>query len=162
MSQPAQNSDESAGSNLVARILTLVVIGLVINALILLVSGRSVLGVAKLFVSEVALVTSIFCFWVVANRDRIFYALCQQEQSIDERRDDVMFELTATRERLSRLESKLNSSAGTVDPSQVKQQLVKYASSAVMMLIQKEKSMLQWAMWAAKLGKTAYDYFNKR
>jgi hypothetical protein len=147
----------------VGRVLTaivLVIIGLAF--LVLLCLTQLWIDRAKLVLSAFMLTLSVLFLWVLFNKQRLLDELALQEMLADDARDDAMFELTAARSRLSQIERRLVTSTQPAPPARVNKLLVQYASSAVMMVIQKEKSFIQWGFWAAKVGRSMYQYFQNR
>ena len=155
---PADSSNEdNGGKSLAFSAICL----LLVNAVVLVVLGHSIIGFAKLLLVEVMLAISIFCVWIFLHRRQYFEELYRQEVLAERARDDAMFELTAVRTRLAAVEDRLTRSSRP-NPGRINKMLVQYAGSAVMMLLQKERSYVQWGLWAAKFGKTVFDYFRDR
>lgn len=122
------------------------------------VTAETMIDRAKLVLSLIMLAASAVGLYVVIRQGRISEKLIQLETSADRVRDDAMFELTAVRSRLSAIRERLARSRRP-EQSVVTRQLVEQAGSALMLVLNKERSLLTWGFWAAKLGKSALDYF---
>lgn len=156
--QSPESSKEVAGT----LRFNLAVVGLLLlNGIIVAVLGRTLIGCAKLLLSEIMIMVSFLCLSVFFHRKRYFEELYRQELLADRARDDAMFELTAVRTRLATVENRLAKSTRP-NPTRMNKLLIEHASSAVMMVLQKERGFIQWGLWAAKLGKGAFDYFKSR
>ena len=85
--------------------------------------------------------------------------LASLEQQAWQARDDVMFNAMASRAELSHIKQRLVLRANQPDHKELTSQVVKYAGAAVMLLMKKETSMVQWAFAGAKLANSAFRMF---
>lgn len=116
---------------------------------------------AKIVLSLMMLSMSVVCMTLFVKRHDLQQSLAQQEVLADRARDDVLFEMTALRARLSAAGERMQRQPAP-DPNKMNKLLAQYAVTAVMMIVQKEKRFLSWGLWAAKLGKVAFDHFKKQ
>lgn len=114
---------------------------------------------AKVIFSIIMLVVATVCFWVFFNRRRYFEALYRQEHFAEHLRDDVLFEMTAARARMGDIEERLRRPKRP-DTARLNQMIIEHGGAAVMLLMKQERGLLQWGLWAAKLGKSALEFLN--
>ncbi len=135
------------------------VFGLILLAVIFLT--EHMIDRAKIVLSLIMLAVSALCFALFFKRHDLQQSLAQQELLADRARDDLLFEMTALRARLSTVGERMQRQPAP-DPNKMNKLLVQYASAAVMMVLQKERRFLSWGLWAAKLGKAAFDHFKTK
>jgi len=141
-------------------------------ALVLLCALAVAFGVAVWrtadWIDRAKLVLSAFMFagtaaglFVFFKQREIHQTLVQLELAAERQRDDAMFECTALRQRFSALGERL-SRRRRGNRNRFNQELVQHAGSALMLVIERETGWLKWTWWAARLGKSAWDYFARQ
>lgn len=167
---PYPNSSSNAETEGWYIALVLLIFGLVAGG-ILFASGLELeqtmpvltvtMEVSKILLGIIMLVVALVCFLVFFNRRKYFETLYRQEFLADQMRDNIMFEMTALRAKLSAADARL-ATPSQPGSSQLNKLLLEHAGSAVMLLLRKERGFLQWGLWAARAAKTAYEFYRRQ
>jgi len=118
------------------------------------------IDIGKCILIMLMVVLAFVCLLIFLNFRRWHADLSRQEHTANRLRDDVMFNFTATRARLGGVRERI-SERSRAPASRVTEELVKGVGSALMMVIQKERSVFQWGMLGLRVGQAAVQLWKR-
>lgn len=127
-------------------------------------SGLDFIYVGKIVLTIVFFALSFIGIYILFNCRRWYRQLLVLEQQAHWLRDDAMFNMTSYRSSLAKVKERLagaEQKMTTTGPAISNKLVIDSVLAALKMLVQKEKSILQWGTLGVKLAKSAFDYFVK-
>jgi hypothetical protein len=123
-----------------------------------------VLYIGKIVLTIIFVALSLVGIYILFQFRRWHTDLLQMEQTAHFLRDDAMFNMMSYRANLASVKQKIAAAENritTSGPVLSNKVVVDSALAALTMLMQKERSILQWGTLGVKLAKSAFDYFTK-
>jgi hypothetical protein len=111
----------------------------------------------KLVLCTIMLLMSFCGFYILFRFQELHDALANMEMNAMRSRDDAMFQFTAVRSRLADLRER-----GQAPDDDTQAAIVKGATAAVMLLLRRERGMLQWGMLGLKVARSAWAHFKQK
>lgn len=112
--------------------------------------------VGKLVLASIMLFFSFCGFYILFRFQEIYNQLATAEMQAMRARDDAMFHFTAVRSRLADLKERSKA------PDADTQAIVKGATTAIMLVLRKERSMLSWGLLGLKVARSAWAHFKQK